>query len=963
MFRLETLGSLVLTDGPAAVVSTPRRRLALLALLAVGAERGLTRDKLIAYLWPESAGENARHALEQLVYGLRRQLGDTSLLGPDPLRLNPGIITTDVTAFGQAIARGEPADAVALYRGPFLDGFFLNDAPTFERWAEDERARLAGKYRSALECLAAAARDSRAFEAEVRWRRRLATADPLSAGTTVSLLRALAAAGDRAGALQHARVYESLVREELDSGPDPAVLAVVEELRAGALPASLDPPSASRDTPARGEAAAGELGIGDPVAIATRAPGSGRRRAGPSARGFAVGLSVAVAVVALAAGGLLRWERPPLPSGDPRVVAVLPFRATGADSGLGYLREGMVDLLAAKLTGDGGPRAIDPRTLLGAWHRAASTNGGELSADAAMDLARRLGAGRLVDGGIVGTPRHLVLTACLVNVPDGATRARVSVAGTMDSLPGLVDRLTAALLAGESGRTELATLTSLAALRAYLDGQAELRAGRFTRAFQSFTRALEVDSAFALAGIGLGRARFWGGGNDSGRGFRLAWAARDRLSPRDRAVIAPWMVPGPQHLAAARAAVVAMPESPEAWYELGDDYYHGGASMGVDAPLRRAAEAFRRALELDSTFAESRMHLFDLSVAIGDTAEVRRLGTLILATDSANDFAGYLRWQMAYALHDSATLAAVRARFARMDDRNLRTIVFRSLETGAALDDARRALAIMRGRADSDSARARVRREDYELALNAGRPREALALAVESERRHDQVGNWSGRVTDALYWDGDQAGAARWVRRLSPHIDGPLATDPEERRTQYDDLCTLEQWRLAHGDVAHTESAIRRLRAARVPGPPGTEASAAMAHASLCAEVLNAWLAGSVRRPDGPELARRMDSVARARPEGWWSDGWNLVVARLLQDQGDEAAALALVRRRRFGLVPPPYLSTYLRMEGHLAALTGDTAAALLADRRYLALRSHPEPALLAQRDSVQAELAALLRP
>ena len=78
MFRLETLGSLGLTDGPAAAVTTQRRRLALLALLAVAGERGLTRDKLVAYLWPNSPSDNARHGLEQLLYGLRRQrLGST----------------------------------------------------------------------------------------------------------------------------------------------------------------------------------------------------------------------------------------------------------------------------------------------------------------------------------------------------------------------------------------------------------------------------------------------------------------------------------------------------------------------------------------------------------------------------------------------------------------------------------------------------------------------------------------------------------------------------------------------------------------------------------------------------------------------------------------------------------------------------------------------------------------------
>ena len=70
---------------------------------------------------------------------------------------------------------------------------------------------------------------------------------------------------------------------------------------------------------------------------------------------------------------------------------------------------------------------------------------------------------------------------------------------------------------------------------------------------------------------------------------------------------------------------------------------------------------------------------------------------------------------------------------------------------------------------------------------------------------------------------------------------------------------------------------------------------------------------------------------------------------------------LAAVRRRPYGF-EPLYFSTYLRDEGHLAALVGDTVGAIKAYRRYLALRFDPEPPLRAQRDSVSAELSRLGR-
>ncbi|MGH7512408.1 MAG: hypothetical protein ACREOQ_05720 [Gemmatimonadales bacterium] len=84
------------------------------------------------------------------------------------------------------------------------------------------------------------------------------------------------------------------------------------------------------------------------------------------------------------------------------------------------------------------------------------------------------------------------------------------------------------------------------------------------------------------------------------------------------------------------------------------------------------------------------------------------------------------------------------------------------------------------------------------------------------------------------------------------------------------------------------------------------------------------------------------------------------MTARLLEEQGNLPGALASVRRRAYGVVPASYLSTYLRQEGRLAELVGDTAGAIRAYRHYLALRSNPEPSLLPERDDVRTELARL---
>src|SRR6476469_603974 len=156
MYTLRLLGSAVLDgpDGPVAGRAALRQRLALLALLAVEHPRPLSRDSLVASLWPESDAGDARHHLRDSLYLLRSALGDDSVLSTgDDLRLNPARLTCDLWECEAALARADPEGAVGVYHGPFLNGFHLSDAEGFEHWADGERSRLARRYSEALEQL------------------------------------------------------------------------------------------------------------------------------------------------------------------------------------------------------------------------------------------------------------------------------------------------------------------------------------------------------------------------------------------------------------------------------------------------------------------------------------------------------------------------------------------------------------------------------------------------------------------------------------------------------------------------------------------------------------------------------------------------------------------------------------------------------------------------------------------
>src|SRR5688572_15093145 len=106
MFRLKLLGALSLSGESAPVPpgAQQKRRLGLLAILAIGGERGVSRDRLQAYLWPESPAARSRHALDQLIYATRRSLGADPIVseGRD-LRLDHSVVATDLAAFEEAV--------------------------------------------------------------------------------------------------------------------------------------------------------------------------------------------------------------------------------------------------------------------------------------------------------------------------------------------------------------------------------------------------------------------------------------------------------------------------------------------------------------------------------------------------------------------------------------------------------------------------------------------------------------------------------------------------------------------------------------------------------------------------------------------------------------------------------------------------------------------------------------------
>ena len=699
-------------------------------------------------------------------------------------------------------------------------------------------------------------------------------------------------------------------------------------------------------------------------------PSPGKRLASPVVVLSAVGLLL------LAAAALLWFRHPPGPrSVNPAVVAVFPFRTTGAGEDPEYLHEGMVDLLAAKFTGDGGPRAVEPATLLSRWRRKMRSARGDLSGAEALGLARELGAGQAILGSVVGTHGNLVIHASLLGASRSGSGQDAETEGPPDSLAVLVDRLAAQLLARSAGETEenLPDLTtrSLPALRAYLAGQAAFRRGAYKEAISHHVRALEVDPTFALAALGVVSAADWTGGEDGvayDRAARSAWAWRERLNTRERALLEAYVgphFPGPasrsEFLAAWESAARVAPDRAVAWFNVGDVFFHYGGAIGRADWHERAHAGFARALALDSSFSAPIEHLLELAILERDSSAVSNLAALYFSVDSAGDLSNYVRWRVAVAQGDTPARAQLRSRFERFGTQSLKRIIGTAQLDGVALEDAERAAVILTRRAGTREEQWDAVNRAWTLYVNEGRPRAALAV-LKTLLPADRFGGMAAvgryQLRPVLLWDADSVGSSAAVRQLARLADAPLAATAAERAGQYEGAIQLAVWRISHADLLAARSNIEKLHRSAYP----TDSLWTVGDNQVWASVLEAMLATAERRSRAMTLVRRADSVLATSPLQSRVNSLNLIVVRLLEAQGDLSGALAAIRRNTYHWNYQSYLSSCLREEGRLAALTGDRPGAIRAYRHYLALRSNPEPALAAEVKRVRVAVEDLER-
>ncbi|HMN30775.1 MAG TPA: BTAD domain-containing putative transcriptional regulator, partial [Caldilineaceae bacterium] len=222
----------------------PHKALALLYHVAL-AEQPVGRETLATLLWPDAPVQTAKHSLRNLLSLLRKALGDELEITQRTIGLSvtdPRQI--DVLAFEQGLATLQKAQQQAeapdlaqwqttldLYRGDFLEGFYIHQSELFEEWTALHREYLRSQLITNLLALSEAYAANAAPEAALACLDRLLTIDPENEAAHTQHIQLLLRLGRRTEALQRFERYRQLLAAEFGISPSPELTTLLAEVR------------------------------------------------------------------------------------------------------------------------------------------------------------------------------------------------------------------------------------------------------------------------------------------------------------------------------------------------------------------------------------------------------------------------------------------------------------------------------------------------------------------------------------------------------------------------------------------------------------------------------------------------------------------------------------------------------------------------------------------------------------
>jgi len=210
-------------------------------------QRNHSRATLSTLFWGDMAESKARVNLSKALSELREQLGEYVTIATQTVTFNANLpYQLDVETFLAAPTTGKAGESLAalqaqldLYRGDFLDGFYVRNAPEFEQWQSVERERLRTAAAQRFSTLATRYQQSGNLANAISTLRRLLVLEPWREAAHYQLMDLLARNGETHAALRQYELCRLALADELDVTPGVEITKLYEQLRGNGKAAGL----------------------------------------------------------------------------------------------------------------------------------------------------------------------------------------------------------------------------------------------------------------------------------------------------------------------------------------------------------------------------------------------------------------------------------------------------------------------------------------------------------------------------------------------------------------------------------------------------------------------------------------------------------------------------------------------------------------------------------------------------
>lgn len=559
--RFRTLGATDLrlsTGEELRGVLTQPKRLALLAYLAIEKPDGFhRRDTLLALFWPELDVAHARDALNQAIRHLRLELGADVIVsrGTTEVGLDGNRLWCDVVAFRQAIAAQDAEQALDLYQGDLLEGFFATGAAAeFDQWVEAQRSDVRRRASSAAVELTEWAATRQDVARATAWARRVVELKPESEDELRRVLGVLDRIGERTTAIGLYHEFAQRLAREFGAEPTPETRYFMEGIRARQDLRSMAP----NGNGTAGVTAPGALPSIPPTRDDAHADSSAQAPEGRLTWRKAVVLG-ALSFVGLAAitGSFVAMRASCI--GPAKTLLACGTLSPGASLVLAdfvdhtpeaTLAPTVTEALRVDLSASNVIRLMQASTVRQTMGRMQRDPNEKLTPEIAREIALREGSGAVILGETSAAGSGFVLMAQLVAAESGDVLLGVRAeAADSSQIIRAIERLSTKLRAGIGESLvairslpplERAVTSSLPALQRFTAGNRAFSRGDYEAAIRLLREATTFDTTFAEAYRTLGAQlnNVAGARREQIDALTHAFRFRERLPPRMRHFVA-----------------------------------------------------------------------------------------------------------------------------------------------------------------------------------------------------------------------------------------------------------------------------------------------------------------------------------------------------------------------------------------------------------------------------------------